>query len=80
MNRFSIACRAFREGLSTQPSVSDIRESKISEARRSLNFAVEDAKRLAKQHEDAVARIKVLETKLEQLQKLPDEAFAILAS
>jgi|PlaIllAssembly_1097288.scaffolds.fasta_scaffold497965_3 phage shock protein A len=78
MNRFSVACRAFADGLSSSPSVTDIRESKIADARRSLNHAVEDVRRLEKALTEAKARVAAYETKVEQLNSLPSEAFAIL--
>ena len=80
MNRFSIACRAFAEGLASQPSVNDIRESMIANARRDLNHAVEDVRRYEKIVTEAKAKVVAYETKLEQLQSLPNSAFAILLS
>lgn len=80
MNRFSAACRAFADGLSSNPSVSEIRESMVASTRRSMKSAEDDVTRLKASLVEAEKRVATLSTKLEQLNKLPDEAFAILAS
>jgi len=80
MNRFSIACRAFAEGLAATPKVEDLRTTHIADARRAANYAREDVRRCEEALAKAKARVAGLETKLEQLEKLPDEAFSILLS
>lgn len=80
MNRFTIACRAFAEGLNTTPSIADTRESIVAATRRSLKAAEDDVARIKRSLADAEKRASGLSTKLEQLQKLPDEAFAVLLS
>lgn len=80
MNRFTIACRAFAEGLSTQPSIAETREQLVLSTKRSLKSAEDDVARIKRSLAEAEKRVSELGTKLEQLSKLPDEAFAVLLS
>ena len=80
MNRFSIACRAFVEGLATTPSVPEIREHELARAVRAVDQAEWQLMRANQAVAEAKHRLVMAQTRVEQLEKLPDEAFAILAS
>ncbi len=80
MNRFAIACRAFVEGLATTPSVTEIREHELARAVRAVDNAEWNLMRANQADIDAKHQLVMAQTKVRQLETLPDEAFAILAS
>lgn len=80
MNRLALACRAFVEGLSTTPSIPEIREHELARAVRAVDTAEWDLMRANKAVAEAKQRLVIAQMRVEQLEKLPDEAFAILAS
>ncbi len=80
MNRFATACRAFVEGLSTTPSVTEIREHQLARAVRAVDQAEWQLMRANQAVAEAKHRLVMAQARVEQLEKLPDEAFAILAS
>lgn len=80
MNRFAIACRAFVEGLASTPSVAEIREHQLARAVRAVDHAEWNLMRANQAVIDAKHQLVMAQARVEQLEKLPDEAFAILAS
>ena len=80
MNRFATACRAFVEGLATTPSISEIREQELARAVRAVDNAEWQLMRANQAVAEAKHRLVMAQSRVEQLEKLPDEAFAILAS
>lgn len=80
MNRFSIACKAFADGLSSKPTIAETREAYVASTKRALKSAEDDVSRLRTSLSSAEKRVAELQTKLEQLNKLPDEAFSVLLS
>ena len=80
MNRFSIACRAFVEGLANTPSVPEIREHQLARAVRAVDTAEWQLMRANQAVVDAKHQLVMAQTRVRQLETLPDEAFAILAS
>lgn len=80
MNRFTIACRAFAEGLATTPSVADTRAAKIAETKRRIKYAEGRVRRAQQELLDAKNELFRAEARLGQLEQLPDEAFEVLVS
>ncbi len=80
MNRFAIACRAFADGLSSQPTIAETRESYVMSTKRALKAAEDEVTRCKNSLAGAEKRVSELSTKLDQLNKLPDEAFSVLLS
>ena len=80
MNRFSIACRAFVEGLASTPSIAEIRDHQLARAVRAVDQAEWELMRANQAVVDAKHRLVMAQTRVRQLETLPDEAFAILAS
>lgn len=80
MNRFVLACRAFADGLHSEPSVTEVKETLVGRVQRSLESAKKDVNELRTKLVEAEQRAAALQTRLEQLNKLPNEAFTILLS
>jgi hypothetical protein len=80
MNRFATACRAFMTGLTTTPSVEELRQHRFVLATSAFRRADERVRRAQQELLDAKNELFRAETRLSQLERLPDEAFEILAS
>jgi len=80
MNRFATACRAFMTGLTTQPTIEELRQHRFVAAECAFQRADERVRRAQQELLDAKNDLFRAETRLSQLERLPDEAFEVLAS